>query len=519
MLEYRPIRHQSLFERSAWKAFRFFFWYNQSMRQIGRNIFSLGLSRIVSGIIIFVVYIRLVTYLGPTDFGKFSLVLAYYTIFLLLVDLGVQRYVVKKISEDENRASLYLGNFFIAQILISSVVLLAFIIIPKFLHYEPLVGQAMFVAGVGLLVGSLSNPFSALVQAQQRIHIVAAVNFVNTIINAAWLLYAVFSGQNIVFIFWVYTLVGMSGLIIYRLNTRAAPLKLELDWPLVRRMLLFGLPFAFISGFEMLVAKLDIVLQKFFLPFAQVGLYSGAYRFIDALTFIPAVVAISLFPYLASKSDLKTPEVREVMNRWNRYMMALAIPLGVGGTILADKIILGLFDERYLGSVLPFQILIWSSVLTFIYAVPNVMMIVKQVRKSVAILAVATIFNFAANLIFIPKFGILASAWITVASYLFVALAYIFYAGRIADFKLWKFGLWPVIASAVMGFVVWQIREINPVVSIGAGIMVYLAVLAIARFLKREDLEFAKSIFSRKSSRFPLPDQIEDKFRGNDDPS
>ncbi len=466
------------------------------MRHIGRNIFSLGLSRIVSGVIIFVVYIKLVTYLGPTDFGRFSLVLAYYTIFLLLVDLGIQRYVIKKVSEDEANASLYLGNFFVAQFLISLAVLLVFAVVPKVLNYEPVVGRAMLVAGLGLLVGSLSNPFSALVQARQKIHIVAVVNFVNTIVNAIWLLIAIFTGQNIIFIFWLYTLVGIIGIIIYRIGTLDTVLKFKLDWALVRRMLLFGLPFAFISGFEILVAKLDIILQKFFLPFAQVGLYNGAYRFIDALTFIPAVVAISLFPYFASKLELNIPEVKDVMNRWNRYMMALAFPLGVGGTILAEKIISGLFDERYLGSVIPFQILIWATVLTFIYAVPNVIMIVKGIKKSVAILALATVFNFVANLIFIPIYGIVASAWITVVSYLIVALLYIFYARKMADFELWRFSTWPIVASAIMGLVVWQIRNFSPIFSIGSGIIVYLAILMIAGYLRRDDWAFLKSIFS-----------------------
>src|SRR3990167_8152912 len=117
---------------------------------LGRNIFSLGISRVLSGIILFVVYIHLVTYLGPSEFGKFSLVVTYYTIFLLLADLGISRYVIKKISEDHGSAAQYLGNFLLTQVLLSLLVVILFAFIPQFLGYEASVRQAMLLSGLGL---------------------------------------------------------------------------------------------------------------------------------------------------------------------------------------------------------------------------------------------------------------------------------------------------------------------------------------------------------------------------------
>lgn len=82
------------------------------MQRIGKNIFSLGISRVVSGAIIFLVHARLANYLGAENFGRFALILAFYTIFLLMVDIGMSKYVIKKVSEDRSLASRYLGNFF-----------------------------------------------------------------------------------------------------------------------------------------------------------------------------------------------------------------------------------------------------------------------------------------------------------------------------------------------------------------------------------------------------------------------
>jgi len=470
------------------------------MQRIAKNIFSLAFSRIASGVILFFVYIRLVTYLGPTEFGRFALVVAYYTIFSLLVDLGISRYVIKKVSEDKSLAGQYLGNFFISQFFISLGILLFFLLVPILAGYDSEVRRGMLLAGAGLFALSVSIPFASVLQAWQKIHLVAVVNFFNTIGNAAWLVVGMVFHKSFVFMFWLYIWIGIFDLVVYFILTRKfVKPDFSFQGGLFKKMLLYGIPFAFISGFEILISKIDVVIQKFYLPYSQVGLYSSAYRFLDFLTFVPAVLAISLFPYFASHADLDNSEVRTVANNYNRYMAILAVPLGVGATILADKIVLSLFDARYLGAVLPFQILIWSTVLTLIYAVPNAMMLVKKARLTAVILSLITLFNVAANLILIPRYGILASAWITVISYAFGAIAYIAYAKRLVSFDMLNFFPWPVVASLVMGvFLWWQKTNFNLLALVGFGIVLYFAVLAVAGFIGRRDADFLLSIFTSK---------------------
>lgn len=470
------------------------------MQQVGKNIFSLGVSRVVSGLILFLVYIRLVTYLGPGEFGKYSLVLAYYTIFSLLVDLGISRFVIKRVSEDRSRAGVYMGNFFMIQTLISLLILVIFYFLPRISGYEISVTQAMWLAGIGLFFSSLSSPASAVVQAYERITVLAGTNFVNTLIHALWLVLAMAFHKDIVFVFLLYSIIGLVDLAIYTLAVRrlAWP-KFHLEASLIRSMVFYGLPFAFISGFEILIAKIDVVIQKFFLPFSQVGLYSSAYRLIDVLTFVPAVISISLFPYLARFADLRVPEVKKVLNELNRYLVLLAIPLGVGGTMLAQEIVLGIYDDRYLGSVVPFQILVWASVLTFLYAVPNVIMIVKQTRRALLILAGITLLNILLNFVFVPRYGIVASAWITVASYLVYALAYTFYSLRLVEFSLVAYLRWPLLGSGLMAGIVYLLREQNVAITIAAAGIFYILVLSTVGFIRREDWRFVKNLFARSN--------------------
>ena len=455
----------------------------------------LGLSRVISGIIIFVVYVRLVTYLGPAEFGKFSLVLSFYTIALILMDLGISRYFTKKVAPAKELAGVYVGNYLVIQSFVAFLLLAVFYLLPGWFKYDESVARAMFIVGLGLSLGSLSIPFRVLADVWQRLDIAALVNFMNTALTAGWMLLTILLRREFVFIFWIYLVLGVISIAVYAFLTRrwARP-QLNIQWTLIRGMLIFGFPYAVIAGLEGLVQKLDVIVQKFFLSYSDVGLYSAAYRFLDFLTFIPAVVTLSVFPYLAEKVMLRDPEVNNILSRVSRYLVMLAIPIGVGGTIFAREIVATLYNEQYYGAVLPFQILIWASVLTFLYAVPNAIMLLKRTNLTAMFLAFAVVFNGVANWLLIPKWGILGSAWITVVSYILLAAAYIWMARQEASFSLFRYFSWPIIASAVMALVMLPLRNFNFFAVAGLGMLVYFSTLLIVRFLRIEDFMLLKSI-------------------------
>lgn len=410
------------------------------MRIIGRNIFSLGLSRITSGVVLFFVQAKLASYLGPHSFGKFSLVLALQTIFLLFVDLGISRYAIKKISEDKTTASHYYGNFLIAQLFLALIVFALFTFIPRIFNYDAEITQAMLLVGAGLLLTAMSIPSLAIIQAWQKIHIFATLIFIESLMKAVWFVYAILNNKNLVFIFIVYVLVGIFDILAYWIVTRkiAVP-KFRFEISTIRAMLTFGLPFAMISGFEMLIAKIDIVIQKVFLPFSEIGLYSAAYRFLDFLTFLPAIVAISLFPYFAEQKDMAHEDVKTIADRLNRYMFSLALPIAFGLSLFARPLILYLFGPEYYRSILILQILIWATALTIIYAVPNTIMVLKKTRHAVLVLVGVTVLNAGLNIALVPRYGILASAWITLLSYLVIGAVYTFLSRKVVPFRMFRF--------------------------------------------------------------------------------
>ena len=99
-----------------------------------------------------------------------------------------------------------------------------------------------------------------------------------------------------------------------------------------------------------------------------------------------------------------------------------------------------------------------------------------------------------ANWILIPRYGILASAWLTVASYILAGLLYSYYSKKLVKFYLWRFAAWPAAAALVMGLILHQFRDLNIYVLVALAMLIYFGLLFAAGFLKREDLKFDEII-------------------------
>src|SRR6188472_3825046 len=135
------------------------------MLHIGRNILSLITSRVLSAIILLLIYFRLPEYLGPEAMGQYGLQASYLIVFAYFVDLGMQQLVIKKISENREEASKYLRNYFGIQFLLGLLFASIMSVIVLAADYPPLVQTALLVTAAGMFLSSMTMPFMAVINA------------------------------------------------------------------------------------------------------------------------------------------------------------------------------------------------------------------------------------------------------------------------------------------------------------------------------------------------------------------
>jgi len=96
-----------------------------------------------------------------------------------------------------------------------------------------------------------------------------------------------------------------------------------------------------------------------------------------------------------------------------KYLVLIAIPLGLGITLLSDQIIFVLYGQAYSQSAGALQILIWADVVFLIdYSFTILLMASNRQKLNTITLGLCALLNAVLNIIFIPQYGFIAAALI-----------------------------------------------------------------------------------------------------------
>ncbi|MBI2607531.1 MAG: flippase [Candidatus Doudnabacteria bacterium] len=467
------------------------------MLQIGRNIFSLVFSRVIAGIILFLIYAQLAQYLGPVKAGQYGLLAGFITVFSIFVDLGMSQLVIKKISEDRARASKILANYFSIQFLLGVGFMLIMAGYIFTTDYPQIVKNALYITSVALLLSSMSLPFRSVINAFQKLTIIAQVNFVNSVINGGMMILAIYFRTDIFFLAFISIAVSVFDLLIYGIVThkKFTPFRIEFDKSFVKQLFIWTFPFTLLTFFS-IYNRIDALMLPQLRDFRETGYYAAAYKFWDVLAFFPAVIAISLYPFFAEAlSRNLRDQAKKGLETYTRYMIAIALPLAAGAFLVSGELINIFYGADFAPAAPAMWILIAAVAVLFIYTPVNSMIISQETKAATKITGFTLLFNFTTNLIFIPIFGFVAAAVTTVASELIQLFGYTWVIKRrVVQFQFFRHFIKPIAAVVVMaGAVVYLKPLLQLWLVIGLAGVIYAMALYLLKFFNREDWELFKA--------------------------
>jgi O-antigen/teichoic acid export membrane protein len=153
----------------------------------------------------------------------------------------------------------------------------------------------------------------------------------------------------------------------------------------------------------------------------EVGIYAVAVKLVEVWYFIPGIICSSLFPAIVNAKKAGVDIYKNRLKKFYILMFVIPMVMAIPISILAKPIIHIMFGNGYLESVGVLQIYIWSSIGLFLgWAVNQYLMSENSVKTIFWLNFLAMIVNIILNLIFIPTFGIIGSAWATLFSYFVV---------------------------------------------------------------------------------------------------
>lgn len=242
--------------------------------------------------------------------------------------------------------------------------------------------------------------------------------------------------------------------------------------PVRREMLLASLPLGVSSLLASAYFTLDLSIVGFLVASREVGYYAAATKTLTLLVTLPMLVMTAALPGLASRAGDHESLGLFSARVWH-WLSVTVLPASVGLVLFAPFVVTLYFGRDYRPAVPLVQILALSGIVAALSNVfGSAMVVTKRNRWLIVQGAIALVFNVGGNLALVPRFGVTASAWLTVATEIGVcAGSMVGMRHRMVLAPMLRTTTVPVLAVAAMVGAALALRPWPvPAMALGAGV-------------------------------------------------
>jgi len=154
-------------------------------RKIAYNVAISTVSKVLSTILALVAIGIITRYLGQDGFGNYATVLAFFSFFAALSDLGLYTISTREISREGADEEKIMGNMFTLRILSSLVVLVISPIIVYFFPYSPEVKYSIIIAAAAYVFSCAYQILNGVFQKNLAMDKVAISEFLGKALQVA----------------------------------------------------------------------------------------------------------------------------------------------------------------------------------------------------------------------------------------------------------------------------------------------------------------------------------------------
>lgn len=396
-------------------------------RKIVVNTFVQFAGRFATSFLGFLTTIIIARVLGASGYGSYAKAYTLVSFFYLFVDFGLNAVYIRKYKQDLQHFPLLIKTrrlFFT----VSVVLIAAFLLLTKNIIFTPFEKLLVFLFTPTIFLFGYQTSLNTIFQLRLRYDLsvlasllggslsllLVAVALYFPDINSATRLLGVSSGVVVGYVFAVF--------LAFYFARRISPFSLKLKkikttnvYKFVKEALAIG-AMLFLNS---MYVRVDILVLAALKGNIAVGVYQLAYKFFEFPLAFATFFANSIFPHYINVYNKDKYKFMKLFKKTTLVLLLVAVVFSIGGALFSP--LLRFIKSDYQASVLPLWVLSLSYPVFFLTSAFSWLLFIKNKEiYMVAVYALSFTANLIANLIFVPKYSYLASAWITVFTELLV---------------------------------------------------------------------------------------------------
>ena len=426
---------------------------------------------LVLGVAVTIVVVRT---LGEHRFGQWSTIFAVSDLAGYIGELGIDRVTVRHAAAEREKEPEFLGAMVSIRALLAIPVTLAFLAITLAISSDSTMRISSVILAVLLLMPPLSS-LTVVFQLRVRNDLSMLVLTLTSVIwTASAVTISVLSGGMIAmalaFVASFMVTLAVQTVLVRRLAT----VRLRASRPLWKELARFAVPVGIAGMLTLAYGRIDQVLVFQLAGANDAGIYGAMYRILNTTAFVPMAVMTTLFPVL---SAVNRDEMRRLVHQACEYLAMASFPIFAFVLVASAEIVNLLFGPDFVQGHNALKILMGAFIaICFGYVGGSMIIVLRLQRIFIRYAVVALVINVGLNLIFVPKYGYIAAAWITLITEVVVQVLTLHAVFHEIELKL-KLGRFLRIAAAATGMalIVWALNVAGAPLSV-------LVVAAVATY-------------------------------------
>jgi O-antigen/teichoic acid export membrane protein len=467
--------------------------------------------KVVTTILSIVLIAYLTRYLGVFGYGQYSTAFIYLSFFGVIADFGFFSILVREISAKPENEEKIASNLLTLRSLFALSVYLISIGIAYFIPYAHIIKIGIVLIALANFFLTLNSSLVGIFQARHKMDRSVITDIVGRMIILGITIYLISNNFGLTTIFLAVVIGNFINLLLsWLFILPIIKLKPAFNLILWKKIFISAWPLGIAAMFSIIYFRIDSVMLSLYRGSTDVGIYAAPYKILEVLFFIPGIFMGNVFPIFTKYIKENNPKLKDAVQKSFDFLVISGMGILFGGMALSGKIIRIVAGQDFvtastmnfhgieITAPILFQILLFAMAVSYIAYLFNPIIIAENHQSALIKPAIfATLLNIGLNIIFIPIYGYLAAAVITVITEVFILI----YQGSIV-YKLLpympKITIFAksLVAGLIMGLVLYTLNNLNVFILILIGVLIYFLLLLLLRAV---NVGIIKSLFKSEA--------------------
>lgn len=429
-----------------------------------------------------VLWVAMAHWREASEVGQFSAVMSVYAIFMTLCSLGLNPYLANEIARRQERGPFVASA--IALIGCWSVVSAAAMAATGYMvNQSPSARLATLIFSLAMLPTGLVSVGESLFIALGRARVIAVANTTENLLRSVIPLYLLYRGHTLPVICLSFVLIRLTACVTYAIVARRWLSAWRLvSWPLMVEIIKVAPTFAGVTILAAVHWQIGTVLAGRLGGETVAAEFGVASRFLVPVTVLLFGYVNVVQPVAARLAAKSLMQLGEFLARCLRLVVALGLPLAVGGWLLGRELLILLFGPRYAGAATALGLLSTCAIpLGVVLIASRGLIATGRQRFDLLGNLVAVVSNVALNFALIPRYGAAGAAAAQLFSVTAMAAVEVGYGTRPLFALRVRQAVWlcrwPLALMATALWLVWGLGFGWEVVCGGAGYLLGVALI------------------------------------------